>query len=90
MIFRTSVNFLDFKKRANVELELDQQEIVIVLRFQYVIEGIKQRKIDKVIFRANLDQLYRVYVIAPYDSGELMLSFYDEKLQSYRDIELRI
>jgi hypothetical protein len=80
VIFHSSVQFMDFRNKSTVELELDQHEIVLVLRYMQFIEGSKQRKINKVIFRASLDQLYRVYIIHPQNSGDLMLSFYDEKL----------
>ena len=65
--------------------------MVLVLRYQQYLEGGSYKTINKIIFRARLDKLYRIFHRAPFgNSGRLMLSFYDEALASYRDLKVQI
>jgi hypothetical protein len=85
IIFHCPVKYLDYK---DVEIELDQHEIVLVLRFQQYLEGGQHKTVNKVVFKARIDTLYRVFHVVP--SGKLHLCFYNEGLNCYRDIKVTV
>ena len=81
-------SFIKIDNKVNKEalVELTPEFFIISHQYKEQLDGGKTKTVDKVLFEAKIDTLVRVAVLKPFQTGKLILTFYFEHSDSYRDI----